>query len=105
MVRERRRYATYGTILAYFHFYRQSATKEERKVSDRRTWDLGISDLSVSPLIDHYPCRRYRVTSDVHGCMLTCPTYTGHQINSVTYMPGVGLGGLPFNSDSDPLDD
>jgi hypothetical protein len=53
MVRERRRYATYGTVLVYFHVYGQSATKEEMKVSDRRTWDLSISDLSVSPLIDY----------------------------------------------------
>jgi hypothetical protein len=70
--------------------------------------DLGISDRRVSPLIDHWPCRRYKVTSDAHGDMLTCPLlYTGYKIDSGAYMLGVALGRLALNSasNSDCLDD
>jgi hypothetical protein len=53
--------------------------------------NLGISGLRVSPLIDHRPCRRYKRTFDIDGCMLTAPFKRGiHSIELSRYgVPGL----------------
>jgi hypothetical protein len=72
-------------ILSIRLFYRQSATKGVWKPGLKSHWisDLGVPDLSLSSLIDRW--------LDVHGYMLTCPLYTGHEIDSGTYVSGAYL--------------